>query len=179
MVHKTKISPGFCVMMALMLVVVPIRWFSAMLIAASFHEFCHYITIRLFTGYKTGVRLYSYSARMDLPDLGRGQELLCAIAGPLGGLILFSFANIFPRLAICGLIQSLYNLLPVYPLDGGRALSCILAMYCSPPITGKILSAVSLLCKCLVIGICFLGWLCWGFEPLCLLLGILVTVRVK
>ena len=54
-----------------------------------------------------------------------GEECLCALAGPVGGFLLLSMCRIYPELAVWGMFQSIYNLLPVYPLDGGRAVRCI------------------------------------------------------
>ena len=61
--------------------------------------------------------------------MGLRQEFFCALTGPLGGLCLLPFLRWIPRIAICAGVQSLYNLLPVYPLDGGRALRCIVLRY--------------------------------------------------
>ena len=49
-----------------------------------------------------------------------------ALAGPFGGLVLLLTARWLPRLAICGLMQSVFNLLPISPLDGSRAVSAML-----------------------------------------------------
>ena len=174
-----KISPGFLLTLAMMLLLMPLRWLSGAIIAAAFHEMCHYITIRLLSHDVTSVRLYSSGARMALPEMSRGRELLCALAGPVGGLLLTLLSPVFPRLAICALIQSVYNLLPIYPLDGGRALACLLAMYLSPPMAAAILRWVTILCK---MSLLFVGcYICfsvqWGYLPL--ILSILICIRTK
>ena len=61
---------------------------------------------------------------MEIPQLGYAQELLCAMAGPVGGMFLLFLGKWYPELALCALAQSCYNLIPVYPLDGGRILKC-------------------------------------------------------
>ena len=55
-----------------------------------------------------------------------GRELLCALAGPAGSLLLAMLP--VPKLALCALIQGMFNLLPLEGLDGGRILGCILDM---------------------------------------------------
>ena len=59
---------------------------------------------------------------MELGCLSPVRELLAAAAGPVGSLSLMLMGRFFPRLALCGLVQGLFNLLPIYPLDGGRIL---------------------------------------------------------
>lgn len=57
-----------------------------------------------------------------------GRELLCVLAGPAVSFSLLALARFFPRIAICGLVQGIYNLLPIYPLDGGKALRCMVSL---------------------------------------------------
>ena len=63
---------------------------------------------------------------MTLLPMPPGAELICALAGP-GGSLLLGLAPI-PELAVCGLIQGLFNLIPLMPMDGGRALGCLLEL---------------------------------------------------
>lgn len=65
---------------------------------------------------------------METLPMSTGRELIAVLAGPAASLLLLSLVRVFPRVAICGLIQGIYNLLPIYPLDGGKALRCLMAL---------------------------------------------------
>ena len=126
MVRVDPFAYFFC---ALLLLTLPLRWVLAAIFAAAFHEVCHIAAICL-----TGNRIYQLhigiggaKIRTDLND--PRQELLCALAGPAGSLVLLLLYRTFPRLALCGGVQGIFNLLPIYPMDGGRALSCMLEMW--------------------------------------------------
>ncbi len=123
---KVKISGGFYIGLAAMVLLLPVQWILAAIAAAVFHELCHYLAIFLCTGTRSSLRIFSFGAQLPLPAMGLGKELFCSLAGPLGGLFLLLFARWLPRLAICAAFQSAFNLLPIYPLDGGRSLYCLL-----------------------------------------------------
>lgn len=174
-----KVSAGFCLQLALLLLIVPFRWLCAILLAAFFHELCHYTAIRCLTDNRSRVRLFTYTARMDLPEMGRGAELLCAAAGPMGGMLLSMLWPWFPRLAIVAALQSGYNLLPIYPLDGGRMLRCCLKMFTSPPKATKIENVLALLSRITILVGGLYGWIGLRYGPFCLLLSILMFIRTK
>ena len=128
------INSGYCFTLALMILLLPLSWIMPAVLGAFIHEMCHYLAILACSRKSAQVGLYSFAARMNLPEMGRGKELFCALAGPVGGLCLVLLAPWFPRLALCAGAQSLYNLLPVYPLDGGRALRCLLHLFFAPSV---------------------------------------------
>lgn len=103
-----------------MVLILPLKWCLSIVFAAVIHEFFHYLAIRV-----TGNRVPELSvtlrgAVMQTTPLSDRDELLCALAGPLGSLLLFFCYPWIPRIAICAGVQAVFNLLPLYPLDGGR-----------------------------------------------------------
>ena len=174
-----QISGAFCLILALALLLVPFPWVAAWIFAAAFHELCRDIAIRISASKGTRLRLYSYAAQMRLPQMSRGREALCALAGPLGSLALLALAQWLPRVAICAAMQAVYNLLPVYPLDGGRALRCCAAMLFPPCRADKICSFMQSLSLVCVFALAIYGciWLRLGLFPL--LLAVLLCIRLK
>lgn len=117
-----------CIFWALALLVLPLKWIIGTLLAAAFHECCHYLALRLCRVRVYGLRIGSAGALMETEAMGQAQELFCALAGPAGSFLLVVMLRWFPELAVCAGIQGLYNLLPIFPLDGGRAVRSILGM---------------------------------------------------
>lgn len=118
------ISAAACVLLALAVLVLPIRWILAAIAAAVWHELFHVATVYLCGGSISGLTIDGNGAVMDAHPMSKGRELICSLAGPLGGFLLLLFVRWIPRTAICAVFHSLYNILPIYPLDGGRALRC-------------------------------------------------------
>ena len=67
---------------------------------------------------------------MEASLSGFRRELLAVLAGPAGSLLLLSLYRVLPRVAVCAAVQGFYNLLPIEPLDGGRALRLCLEHWC-------------------------------------------------
>ncbi len=176
-----KISGGFCLMMAAMLLMIPIKWLAAAIIAAAFHELCHYLAICYLSGKTQALRLNAFAARLPLPEMSSGREALCALAGPIGGLTLLLCAHWMPRLAICGAMQSFYNLLPIYPLDGGRALRNALVLILPPPRAATVCGALEKLCKVCILLLAIYGsiWLRLGLFPLFMAFFLLIRLKAN
>ncbi|MCF8475507.1 MAG: site-2 protease family protein [Pseudolabrys sp.] len=114
------------------------------------HEFGHIFTARAFgvsTPYVTLLPIGGVAQLERIPE-EPGQEFLIAIVGPLVnvaigfGLVLFAGADLQPsaasgientqiamvdRLAAVNLFIALFNMIPAFPMDGGRVLRAALA----------------------------------------------------
>ena len=174
---NSHISGGAFLTAALLVLLLPLRWLLAALLAAAFHEACHYIAVRLCGGRPGPFLIGSRGAALQVDEMGRGRELICALAGPVGGLLLVALCRYIPRIAVCALIQSLYNLLPLYPMDGGRALSCAAALTLSPKWAVRVVQIARMGCLLLLFAGGIYGWLCLRLGIFALLPWSVVVFR--
>lgn len=119
---------GFLLMVVLMIFLLPLRWLGASVIAALLHELGHYTAVRLCGGSVQGLKLGVSGAIMETSGLNHTAELICLLAGPVAGLLPMLVFRCFPVISVCGLVQSIYNLLPIYPLDGGKIVRQMILM---------------------------------------------------
>ena len=126
MENRVKITPGFYLMGALALLMLPLRWVIGALLAAMVHEVFHCIAVFLCGGQVRSLSLGTFGARIEASPMSAERDALCSLAGPLGSFSMVLTAEYFPEAALFGLIQGVYNLLPLYPLDGGRITQCLL-----------------------------------------------------
>ena len=107
------------------------------LCAAAVHELGHWIVLRRLGAAVTGFRLSALGAVLETDSLrlSYGGELEAVLAGPaanlLAALALTGFgpwhAVLGANLLLCG-----FNLLPILPLDGGRALYLLVSWLAGP-----------------------------------------------
>lgn len=115
------------------------------------HEFGHILTARRFGIVSTEVTLLPIGgvANLDRMPEKPYQELLVALAGPAVNVVIafgLFFAlgaiepealaqldnprvNLFARLAAANLFLAVFNMIPAFPMDGGRVLRAALAMW--------------------------------------------------
>ena len=132
------VTPQMLVAVSIFIITLPIVWLSAWFVAVSVHEMCHLIAVYLCGKHIYRVSIDVCGAKIETEPLTNGQTLLCTLAGPVGGLLLLPFRCYYPQLAICAFVQSIFNLLPIYPLDGGRILSTMLQMVFQEKVAEKI-----------------------------------------
>lgn len=157
-------SAGFCLLLA---------WFwqangTALLLtvlgAAALHELGHWVVLSCLGGSVRTLHLSVFGALMETDSrrLSYTGETAAVLAGPLANLLAAglcslgetSFCRVFAgaNLALC-----LFNLLPVRPLDGGRALELVTSWLWGEQ-AGECAARIAGLCVSLTLGAALL-WL--------------------
>lgn len=122
---KCTVSPWAFLLLGFGLLALPFSWVLAMVIAAAVHELGHCAALFALDIPIFSISIGPFGAKIETGPMEPGQELRCALAGPGLGLMLCLFWRWIPKCAGFALAQSLFNLLPVWPLDGGRALRAL------------------------------------------------------
>lgn len=161
------IEGSACILGAVLLLTLPLRFVGAALLAACVHELCHYAALRLCGIRVWRVRVGPGGAVMDTEPLTPAQELVCSLAGPLGSLLLTRAFPVLPETALCGLVQGLFNLLPVCPLDGGRVLRSAAVLLLGERQGQRLCRWVECgaLLSVFMLGTAASLWLRWGILP--------------
>ena len=109
------------------------------------------------------------------------KEFVCILAGPVGGFVMLLFVRWLPRTAVCCLVHSMYNLLPVYPLDGGRALRIVVSTCVPVCVVNRCCAVFERGVKLLVVLMAVWGTLAlhWGILPLLLASAILIKTKTE
>lgn len=110
---------------ALLVLILPLPWLAAGVLAAAWHEICHALAVKAAGAKVLSLRVGLWGMRMETSPLEKIPGALCALAGPAGSLTLLLLRPWMPQLAAWGLLQGTFNLLPIFPLDGGRALGLL------------------------------------------------------
>lgn len=171
MVRKFHIEYSWYLLAAAWLLILPLRWGIAAMTAAWVHEFCHYAAIRLTGGQVLKITLKGGGAVMETTPADPAAEALRAIAGPAGSFAMAALIRWFPEAVLWGLVQGVYNLLPVYPLDGGRVMRCLFP--------GKVCDAVERITVFLLIALGTIGAVIWDLGVLPVLVFFLMAGKWK
>lgn len=110
---------------ALCILLLPVRWVLGAVFAAAVHELFHLATICIFRVGISGIRIHLGGIVIQTDAMETWVEACCALSGPIGSFSVLLFARQCPEAALIALCQGIFNLLPIYPLDGGRFLRCI------------------------------------------------------
>ncbi len=130
---KFEVTPGFILVLAAVYCVDPGGLLPAFLLGAGLHELGHLAVLALYRQPIHRLRLTAMGAVLETDTLPYGQEFFCALAGPAANLVLFAcLRRVWPTAAVVSLGLGLFNLLPIWPLDGGRALAALAERFTCP-----------------------------------------------
>lgn len=115
---------------ALWVLTLPLKWLVAAAAAACIHELFHMAAILLQGGKISRIVIKPLGTVMEAEGISGPQEAVCALAGPLGSLLPVLLIHRIPLIGLCALVQGVFNLLPIYPMDGGRVLLRLLEILC-------------------------------------------------
>jgi len=157
-------------------------WYFVVLFASVlFHEYFHIWEARSQGIYVQDIKLFALggAARMDGSRLmlDRKAGLWISLAGPLGSLILtilgfllsFISMEIFFVIFVFNAMLLVFNLLPLFPMDGGRAFYAIMCKFKSPIKAHNIAVNVSFI-GCGILALVSLAFQEWWFAIIFLFL---------
>lgn len=137
-----RISPGFCLLMIWFAAANGWKLLSVILGAAVVHEAGHWLMLRLLGARILGLQIGILGAVMETDGrrLSYGRELLCVLAGPASNLLGAFILTAVHMEVMAGahFVLGICNLLPVRPLDGGRALYLMIAWWFGPTVGERV-----------------------------------------
>lgn len=158
--REIRISPGFCLLTGWFAAVNGWQLLAAVLGAAAIHEGGHWLALRLLGAKILGLRIGVLGAVLetDSRSLSYGGELIAVLAGPGANLAAALVLTALDQEMLAGahLVLGAFNLLPVRPLDGGRALYLAVS-WALGPAAGESLTRWAGFTAALALAVC-LGW---------------------
>lgn len=179
--RRLKITPGFWLVLAGVLVISPTILLPTAL-AAGCHELGHCVALKLTGGGLGRLKLSALGAELaPRRTLSYGSELPVALAGPCVSLITAALAARWGFFLFAGLSLALgiFNLLPVFPLDGGRVLRCVCALILPAPWDQRVPQWLAVVVAGLILGVGMAAFARFGVLSLLLLAGWLCYQSVK
>ena len=125
-----EVRPGAVVLLSGLYFLLPLRWCARLALTVTVHELWHFAALILCGAQVCGLRMEGCGLVLRCtPTEGALRTVTAALAGPAAGAGLFCILRGLGYIACAelSLLFSCVNLLPVLPLDGGRALYAALS----------------------------------------------------
>lgn len=156
---KIKFHPLFLIFGALLIIIGDGYLFLVYIFTAVIHEYAHSLAAAFYKCRANEITLYPYGAVLygEFSTLKPSEEAVVALSGPVLNLIVSVLFTalwwIAPELYIytdivvmVNISIAVFNLLPVYPLDGGRILMSVLKIKTGVKRAYKIVRVMGIIC---------------------------------
>ncbi|NLF35424.1 MAG: peptidase M50 [Clostridiales bacterium] len=161
--RRLEVSSGFLLAVAVLLWLGSGTLLFWAALACILHELGHMAALRAMGGKIRALRITVVGAELVFSSrqvLSYGRELIVVLAGPACNL---AAALLTARLLGAregthlfvglNLVLGCFQLLPIYPLDGGRALEAMIALFFLPAAAQRFTRALSLVCELILLAL--------------------------
>lgn len=149
------VRPGAVALLAGLHFLLPLRWCARLALAVAVHELGHVAALVLCGAEIYGLRMEGCGLALRCaPPEGAARTIAAALAGPAAGAGLFCILRGlgYPEGADLSLLYACVNLLPVLPLDGGRALHAAVTALAGERAAERLLDALGLVLPVALMG---------------------------
>ena len=174
---RISIRPSICIGLCISLFLLPVSWVFAWLAAVVIHEAGHLLTMRIMNIPIRSISIDLKGAIIEAGYFSPAEEFICALAGPAAGLGCLLVADHFPLLAVCGFVQSAYNLLPFPDYDGGRVLMLTLSRFLTRNKAEAVYRLIILTASVLLLLFGLFTWFILHLGPMFLFVCIIPVVK--
>ncbi|MCD7949355.1 MAG: hypothetical protein LUG12_03705 [Erysipelotrichaceae bacterium] len=133
--RKWHIHYASIIYLLLALLVHQLIYYLLAMLLVIIHEFCHYLMACYFHYHVEKIEILPFGAFLNINDIYT-HSIICEacviLAGPCSHIFIYFVINLLPLSFYKNYLLSmnklilLFNLLPIYPLDGGRLISLLL-----------------------------------------------------
>ena len=176
---QIDIRPSFIVFLCAYYCFDPAGSFFPFLFSITAHEAGHLFALYFFHVPIQRLTLSAGGAVLETPVLTYRRELIAAAAGPAVNLLLFAvLIHAMPMFSLVNLFLLAYNMLPFYPLDGGRILRALLSMLFQPRTAKVVERCVTIAGMLSLTGLCVYLTCVWhaGLWPVLLCAVVMVKI---